>query len=270
MSERIIIKLGGALLDSPTELGAILNAIATRHATNPGSIIVVHGGGAAIDRQLSALGMEIQKRQGIRVTPPEQMDQVAAVLGGLTNSSLTAALNARGVQAIGLRLLDGGLTKCELFDPALGVGRVGRVVSGDATSVEALLLAGMLPVIAPIGADAQGGLLNINADDAASALGFILGATGLLLLTDVLGVLDPSGSVIPTLDARQIEARLADGTITGGMIPKVRSALAAAIAANAPVTIASWRGASALLAIASGTSVGTAILPHPSLQGVAV
>ncbi|MDA0803585.1 MAG: acetylglutamate kinase [Planctomycetota bacterium] len=255
----IIIKVGGAVLDDATSLGRMLDAVAAMHRAQPGSVVLVHGGGAAIERALTALGMTTMKRHGIRVTPPEQMPVIAGVLGGTVNATLVSGLLMRGVNAQGMRLLDGALAACERVDPSLEVGEVGRVVGGDPTVVRAILAAGTLPVIASIGATRNGALLNVNADDAAAALVSVLGARGLALLTDVAGIRGPDGTVATSLDAAHIDEWISLGIIHGGMVPKVKGALAAAAASGAPVTIASWQDADALAALAQGHAAGTTI-----------
>lgn len=260
MSAPFVIKLGGALMDSPAALHAVCREVAAMHAAEPGCVVVVHGGGAAVDRQLAALGMSSERREGIRITPPDHVLQISGVLSGQVNALLVATLIAAGARACGLRLSDAGLAECEpsgrfSFDP----GCVGDVVRGDATAINALLVCGVLPVISSIGTSASGVLLNVNADDAAAGVASILDARGLVFLTDVPGVLDGDRRVIPTLDAAQIERLVAAGTIHGGMIPKVRSALATASACGVPVTIASWAEPSTLLRLLDGGVAGTRI-----------
>ncbi len=259
VSRPLIVKTGGAVLDNVASLARMLDAVAEMHRAQPGSVVLVHGGGGAIERALTALGLTTTKRHGIRVTPPEHMSIIAGVLGGAVNAALVAGLLARGVRAQGMRLLDGGLARCERVDPSLGVGEVGRVVGGDPTTVRAMLASGALPVVASIGATTNGELLNVNADDAAAALVSILRARGLALLTDVAGVRGPDGTVVAELDAARIDEWISLGIIHGGMVPKVKGALAAANASGAPVTIASWQDADALAALAHGQAAGTTI-----------
>ncbi len=259
LSKPLVIKVGGAVLDDAASLARMLDAVAMMHRSRPGSVVLVHGGGAAIERALAALGMATTKRHGIRVTPSEQVPVIAGVLGGTVNARIVSGLLARGVTAQGMRLLDGGLARCDRVDPSLEVGEVGCVVGGNPTVVRSILASGALPVIASIGATASGDLLNVNADDAAAALVSVLGARGLALLTDVAGVRGPDGAVAAQLDAARIEEWIALGIIHGGMVPKVKGALAASAASGAPVTIASWQDADALAALAHGRSAGTTI-----------
>ncbi len=260
MNAPLVVKLGGALMDDAAALTTVCAAIAGMHAHDQRSVVVVHGGGSAVDRQLAALGMATERREGIRITPPDQMLQIAGVLGGHVNAQLVASLMSQGSRACGLRLSDAGVARCRVtrrysFDP----GCVGEVHGGDPRAVHALLDLGVLPVFSSIGTDDDGTLLNVNADDAAAAIAKILGARGLVFLTDVSGVQDASGALLPELAPAAVEALIADGTIRGGMIPKVRGALDTATAIGAPVTIASWLHPERLVSLARGESVGTRI-----------
>ncbi len=257
-----VIKLGGALLDDGCALDATLRAIAAMHETNPGSALIVHGGGSAVDRHLAQLGIASEKRDGIRLTPPAHMDAIAAVLNGSVNSTLVAKLLARGSAAVGLSLADGATTTARVstqypFDP----GCVGEVTGGNPRLIEMLLSGGYLPVVSSIATTGDGTLLNINADDAAAQLSTLLGATALIFLTDVAGVLDSDGSLLASLNESEIESRIDRGVIHGGMIPKVRGALATARAIGAPVIITSWRDPTLLKRLVTGEKIGTAILP---------
>jgi len=260
VSAPFVIKLGGALMDSPSALAAVAQQIALMHAAQPGCVVVVHGGGKAVDRQLAALGMTTERRDGIRITPPDQVLQISGVLSGQVNAQLVACMIAAGACACGLRLSDTGLANCERathfgFDP----GCVGSIHGGDPRGLAALLAAGVLPVISSIGTSSSGELLNVNADDAAAAVATILRARGLVFLTDVPGVLDAQRSIIPNLDAAAIERLILDGTVTGGMIPKVRGALDTAASTGVAVTIAGWNDPSALSNLLTGGVAGTRI-----------
>ncbi len=258
----LVVKLGGALLDDATQFPQVFDALARMHQLHAGGLVIVHGGGKAVDRQLERVGLHTERREGIRITPPEAVEQVAAVLAGAMNTQLLGLLLSRGVSAVGLTLSDGHLSRAVKtqrfdFDP----GRVGELVGGDGALIHHLLSGGFLPVLSSIAVCEAGGLLNVNADDAAAQLAGILKAQGLLLLTDVPGVKDADGQVIAELTSPAAEALINDGTITGGMIAKVRGALDAAERSNVPVVIASWSNPAALEALASGTSVGTRVLP---------
>lgn len=263
----IVVKVGGAALESPAEAAAIAEAITALHRWWPTGIVVVHGGGTEVDRHLARLGLQSEKRDGIRITPSNQIEEVVAVLAGKMNKRLVGQLQQQGVPAVGLCLGDGFLVRTVkaahyLFDP----GHVGRAVGGDPTLVQTLLPAGFLPVLCSIGLDAQGSPLNINADDAAADVARLLDASSLMLLTDVAGVLDRRGVVIPQMTEGDIEKRIALGEITGGMVPKVRSAVATANEARIPVVIASWRDATKFKSLKPGRWIGTRIVPTKPVQ----
>lgn len=255
----LVIKLGGALIDDARALHATVRAIGGLEAVAPGSTVVVHGGGAAVDRQLARLGMETRRVAGIRVTPPDQMEQIAGVLAGAINARLIGALLAEGVRAVGITLASGALTEAEVSTQfGTDLGRVGEIRGGDPQLVRTLLDGGFVPVISSIAADAQGELLNVNADDAAVAVAATVSARALVFLTDVPGVRDADGSAITHLDAEQADRLIAAGVISGGMIPKVRGAIDAAARCSAPVVIAGWADPAVLATLAAGGSAGTA------------
>lgn len=258
----IVVKVGGAALDAPAEAAAIANTIAALHRSWPSGIVVVHGGGTEVDRHLGRLGMTSEKRDGIRITPTQHIEEIVAVLAGKMNKRLVGQLQQQGVPAVGLCLGDGFLVRTVkaahyLFDP----GHVGRAVGGDPLLVQTLLPAGFLPVLCSIGLDSQGLPLNVNADDAAADVARLLGASSLMLLTDVAGVLDSAGNLLSELTPDEIEHRIDIGEITGGMVPKVRSAIATANEARIPVTIASWRDAAKFQSLSRAKWPGTRIVP---------
>jgi len=261
----LVIKLGGALLDQWQTHSATFDALATclMHAPT----VIVHGGGIAVDEQLLRLGITSQKREGIRLTPPEHMDQITGVLAGQMNTRLVGLLLARGVRAVGLTLGDGFSTNAEVskrfhFNP----GRVGDVVDGDMSLLRTLLHAGYVPVLSSIAFDAEGYTLNVNADEAAAAIARLLRASRLVLLTDVPGVKDAAGRVIVSLNATSTQAMIDEGQITGGMIAKVRCALEAASTADVPVLVAGWSDLRHVSSLAADNAVGTYFYPSLSKE----
>lgn len=258
----LVVKVGGALLDEPGANRPVIEALAAiaRQASGDGGLVLVHGGGVLVDRQLTRLGIRTERIDGIRVTPPDVVEEIVGVLAGRVNTRLVGLLQACGAPSVGLSLSDGGLCRCRKathypFDP----GAVGEIVGGDATVVRALLDARLTPIVSSIGLDDTGAFLNVNADDAAAALAGVVGARELVLLTDVPGVLDASGRLLPRLDRDLIVRLIAEGTITGGMTAKVRGALAAAERTGVPVTIASWKDPTSIC----GTDTCTRIEPSP-------
>lgn len=259
----IVIKIGGVALEQQRSAPTLWRALLGLHARV--GVVLVHGGGKAVDGLLAKLAMPTERREGIRITPADQMDVIAGVLAGTVNKSLVGAINSAsqgGRSAVGLCLGDGGAVRAFKatrfgFDP----GRVGDVdiASTQGRLIATLLRDGFMPVLSSIGIDDAGELLNINADDAAAALAKALKASALVLLTDVPGVKDQTGAVVARLDAAGIERMIASGEIGGGMIPKVRAALETARVIGAPVTIMSGADTSALERWAQGQPVGTQV-----------
>ena len=261
----LVVKLGGAAVDDPAAGSALWDAIAALHQSEKKGLVLVHGGGAAIDRRLAALGMKSERKEGIRITPDEHIGEVVATLNGVINPGVVAELQTRGVPAVGLTLADGMTTRAMhansyAFDP----GCVGEVLCGDEKLLRTLLAARFLPVVCSIALDEGGQPLNINADDAAASLAAIVRASSLVLLTDTPGILDADGRLIEQAGAADIERMIASGAISGGMIPKARGAVRTAENLRAPVIIASWRSAERLPLAARGLGPGTRILPPES------
>ncbi len=263
----IVIKIGGVALERQRTERDLWHALLDLHQRD--GVVLVHGGGKAVDALLSGLAMPTERREGVRITPADQMDIIAGVLAGTLNKQLVGAINACSKTihgrspAVGLSLGDGGslITRKATrysFDP----GRVGEVdvAVSRATLLHALLRDGFLPVLSSIGIDDAGELLNINADDAAAGLARVLRSQGLVLLTDVPGVKDASGQILEQLDGQRIDRMIASGEIAGGMIPKVRAALETARAIDAPVTIMSGAETGALKAWAQGERIGTRVV----------
>lgn len=266
----LVVKLGGAAVEAPSRSARLIEALVALHASlrkaeggeGEAGVVIVHGGGAAVDRRLERMGLTPRKVGGMRVTPADQIEVVVGELGGVVNKRLVGTLAALGARAVGLSLGDGGLTIVRpLTRLGVDLGLVGEIVGGDPALLRRLLEGGYLPVVSPIAAAPDGQLLNVNADDAASGIARILGARLLVLLTDVPGVLDEQGELLPALDGAEIERLIARGVVRAGMIPKVRAALEAATAAGAPALIASWENPERLGSLADGLFPGTLITP---------
>ncbi|MCB9844571.1 MAG: acetylglutamate kinase [Phycisphaeraceae bacterium] len=240
--EVVVVKLSGAALDDPAAHGPLWAALASLHQSltaRSGGVIVVHGGGAAVDTHLARLGIRSERIDGLRVTPEDHMPIIAGVLAGTVNKALVRSLRLASAPAAGLSLIDAGV-RCHRVTPrGLDLGRVGTVDDGGCGPLLALLRAGILPVLSSIGDD-DDGLLNVNADDASAGIARLMRARTLALLSDVAGVLDADGEPIATLDPAQAEALIEAGVIRAGMIAKVRAALGAAREAGCPVRIASF------------------------------
>jgi len=223
-----VVKLGGRILEERDRREEALAALASRWSGGR-RFVVVHGGGIQVDLWSERAGLAKRTVQGLRVTDAPTLDIVVGVLAGLVNKGLVADLGRHGVDAAGLSGADGGLLKASPHPPLDGIdlGSVGQVDSCRTTLLEAALRARMMPVVASIAMGPGGRLLNVNADAAASALASALGASRLLFLTDVPGLLDEGGRVVPRL-TREEAGRLIDADVVrGGMRPKLRACLEA-------------------------------------------
>ncbi|MBV7315382.1 acetylglutamate kinase [Shewanella sp. NIFS-20-20] len=257
VSNVLILKVGGALLEC--EMGVTRLMTTARGLIAAGkSVVIVHGGGCVVEQQLQANGMKTQKRDGLRITPDEQMPIIAGALAGTANKLLQAAAMKAGIHSVGLGLADGGLLVAEVKDESLGA--VGKVAAGDPALIEFVLSQGWLPVISSIAISPKGQLLNVNADQAASAVTSMLKGQ-LVLLSDVSGVLDGKGQLISRLDQASIENLVKLGVIESGMKVKVEAALEVAQMLGQPVQVASWRDAQQMSALVKGEQVGTQIQP---------
>ena len=255
----LVVKVGGKCLEDTASLAAFSREVAAARGAGV-RLALVHGGGSSLDARLARLGIATERREGLRLTPPAVMEEALAVFGGIENKRVVAALAGEGVSAVGICGADGGTLRAERWRPdGFDPGRVGKVVGGAARAVAALLEAGFVPVLAPVALGPDGEFLNLNADEAAAGLARVLGAPLLALLSDVQGVLDSRGERIARIDPASTETLLASGTIAGGMVPKVRSALDAAALAGARVSIASWKEASVLRRLAAGERLGTTV-----------
>ena len=233
--------------------------------------IVVHGGGPQIDEALARVGKKGTFVQGMRVTDAETMEVVEWVLAGQVQQDIVGLINAAGGRAVGLTGRDGGLIharKLELVDkddPSVrhDVGQVGEITAIDPGVVKALQDDRFIPVISPIGFGEHGESYNINADLVASKLATVLAAEKLILLTNIRGVLDKGGELIAELSTREIDALIADGTISGGMLPKIAGAIDAARSGVHAVHIVDGRVPHAmLLEILTDQAYGTMIRSH--------
>ena len=220
---------------------------------SPPSTVLVHGGGGEVADWSRRLGLDPRVHDGLRVTDPATLEVVIAVLGGLVNTRLVAALSAAGRPSVGLTGADGDLLRLRRREPAYG--EVGEVTGAATSLLDTLLGASLLPVIASIGLH-DGALLNVNADEAAGAIAAARGGL-LLLCTDVPGVMR-EGGILERLDAGDVEQMLEDGSASAGMRPKLRAALVAA-RGGCDVRIVDGRSVADLQAALDGSPAGTAV-----------
>ncbi|HEY0973417.1 MAG TPA: acetylglutamate kinase [Solimonas sp.] len=222
----IVVKYGGNAMKDDTMIASFARDIVLMKLVgmNP---VVVHGGGPQIGSHLERLGKKSEFIEGMRVTDEETMDVVEMMLGGLVNKAVVAALNQQGGRAVGLTGKDGGLIRARKMVLGSGqdLGQVGEIEKIDPRVVNHLEAGGFIPVVAPVGVGEHGEAYNINADVAAGKLASVLQAEKVIFLTNAAGVLDKQGAVLTGLTVPQVEGLIADGTISGGMVPKVRYAL---------------------------------------------
>ena len=266
----IVIKYGGNAMTDPELQADFAEDVVLLKLVglNP---VVVHGGGPQIDAALNKIGKKGQFIQGMRVTDEETMEVVEWVLAGEVQQDIVGLINAAGGKAVGLTGRDGGLIRArklkllDLSDPSKehDVGQVGEIESIDPSVVKALQDDQFIPVISPIGFGSKNESYNINADLVASKLAQVLNAEKLVLLTNIKGVLDKQGALLTDLTARQIDELIEDGTISGGMIPKIEGAIDAAKSGVNAVHIVDGRVPHAmLLEILTDQAYGTMIRSH--------
>ena len=221
-----VIKLGGSLLEDATRREAALRKIVARWNSGE-SIVLVPGGGKHIDPALAAAGLPKKTHAGLRITDDATLQIVVSVLGGSVNKMLVSELTKLGVRTAGISGCDGGTLMAQHHPPIDGVelGHVGRVTGSNRMLVRMMLTCGILPVVSSLAMNQHGMLLNVNADSAASAIAVAHNARELLFLTDVAGLLDERGSVVPALDASGVQTMLASPIVSGGMRPKLEAAL---------------------------------------------
>ncbi len=267
----MVIKYGGHAMENDALKNSFARDIVLmkRVGFNP---VVVHGGGPQINQLLKRIGKKSEFINGVRVTDSETMDVVEMVLGGLVNKEIVNNVNRNGGRAVGLTGKDGELIRArkltvtryspELVAPEIiDMGHVGEVESINPDIIYALIREGFIPIIAPVGVDAQGQSHNINADLVAGKVAEVLGAEKLLLLTDTSGVLDKEGKLLTGLDAQRVQSLIDDGTIYGGMLPKIACALDAVRAGVKAAHIIDGRiEHAALVELFTDAGVGTLIL----------
>lgn len=258
----LVVKVGGAFLDNASISRAFFKALSlvkTQH-----QVVLVHGGGSSVERLLEDLQLKSAKIDGLRITPKSQINYVVGALAGTVNKQLCAQAKQSGINTVGLSLFDGNMTQTTKINQQLGC--VGLATCADKTLLTTLLDGGYLPIISSIGANQEGELLNVNADQAAVVIAKLLTAP-LALLCDVAGVLNQDKMVIPQLTGQQIDELIDAGIIRDGMTVKVLAALDAANAIGQPVTIAGWRSTELLQGLNSDatTQCGTTILPDTQM-----
>ncbi len=252
-----IIKLGGSLLEDADRRDAALRKIVDRWSTGE-SIVVVHGGGKHIDAALALAGIPKRTHAGLRITDDATLQIVVSVLGGTVNKMLVSELTKLGVRCAGVSGCDGGTLVAEAHPAIDGVelGHVGKVTRATRSLLTAMLTSGTMPVVSSLAMGEDGALYNVNADTAAAAIAVAAGANELLFITDVAGLLDADGNVVPRLHAADAETFI--GNVTGGMKPKLQAALSALTSGVRAVVIGSERNAAVSAADLAASRAATA------------
>lgn len=256
-----VLKIGGELLEGAQAIREVAGGCARLAAKGP--LVIVHGGGRAIDTELRARGIEPRFVDGLRITDAATLDVVVSVLGGRNNTALVAALNGVGVRAVGLTGADAGIGLCErapLFTSTTGaqvdLGLVGHPVESRPRLLSELISDGYVPVIASLGIDAEGTLLNVNADTFAAHLAVSVGARRLIIAGGTAGVLDAEGQSIAELSLARVDEMIASGQAHSGMVAKLVACRDAITRGVADVAIVSGRGVCDF-SDAAGTHIGT-------------
>ena len=255
--QTLVVKFGGHAMGEADYVSAFAADIALLDQVGARPV-VVHGGGPQIGAMLKKLQIESKFIDGLRVTDEATISVVEMVLAGGINKALVAAIAQAGGRAVGISGKDGGLITARklmatakpegsAIEEAIDLGFVGEPDHVDTGVLDALNAAKLIPVVAPVGSDGSGETYNINADTAAGAIAAALGATRMLMLTDVAGVLDSDGNLITDLTVSQAEALIRDGTVSGGMIPKVETCINAVLGGAEAAVIMDGRAPHALL-----------------------
>lgn len=255
--QTIVVKFGGHAMGEAEYVASFAADIALLDQVGARPV-VVHGGGPQIGEMLAKLEIESNFVDGLRVTDEATISVVEMVLAGGINKALVAAIARAGGRAVGISGKDGGLIRARkllgksraegsAIEQAIDLGFVGEPEQINTDVLDALNAGTLIPVVAPVGSDATGETYNINADTAAGAIAAALGATRMLMLTDVAGVLDKNGDLVTELTVSQAEALIRDGTVSGGMIPKVETCINAVLGGAEAAVIMDGRAPHALL-----------------------
>ena len=262
LGRTIVVKYGGhAMTDEVLRGSFAVDIVLLKHiGVRP---VIVHGGGPQIASTLERLGKTSTFVEGLRVTDDETMEVVEMVLGGKLNREIVELIHQGGGRAVGLTGSDGGLLRVKRKSPGgKDLGRVGEIIAVDPGVIHAVNEADFVPVVAPIGADDDGLTYNVNADEAAGALARALDAEKLMLLTDVEGVKDGNGDLIHELSVEEARKLIVEGTIVGGMIPKVDCCMDALAGGVSRAHIIDGRMLHAvLLEVFTDVGVGTLLVP---------
>jgi acetylglutamate kinase len=252
---KLLVKVGGSLLDDPSSRNAMARQLATVAHEHEHELVVVHGGGKQVTRFLEQRGVTSRFVRGLRVSDEPVIDAVTKVIAGTVNKHLVSAILATGQMAVGLSGVDGLLTSAVPLDPDLGA--VGKPAHTDARLLDLLVNAGYLPVVACIAGDKHGNTYNVNADQMAVSCAVGWQADKLLFLTDVPGVKDQNGQVLPHLTSGEITGLIESGVAHGGMQAKLEAAQSALLAGLSEVIIAPGHEPDVCINLLGGAAIGT-------------
>lgn len=257
----VVVKYGGNAMENPQQATSFARDITLMKLVGMHPV-VVHGGGPQIGQHLERLGIASRFVNGLRVTDAETMEIVEMMLGGHVNKALVAAINQQGGRAVGLTGKDGGLIRARKMLSEEDIGQVGEVEAIDPAIITHLESGGFIPVIAPVGVGDDGAAYNINADTVAGKIASVLKAEKLMLLSNIRGVLSADGELLTGLKTGEVDRLIADGTIHGGMLPKIACALDAVKSGVRAAHIVDGRVEHAvLLELFTDEGVGTLIKP---------
>ncbi len=248
-----VVKLGGSLLEIPQQRNVVLESISALWRVGV-PLVLVHGGGQRVDKMLSRLNIPQKTHQGLRVTDSKTLEVVISVLSGLVNKVLIADFSTLGIVAAGFSGADGRTLVADFHPEVDGVklGFVGQIKTINSTLIRSVLFSRMLPILSPIAIGPDGTLLNINADRVASALAVSLQAQRLLFLTDVEGLLDSNGCIVPKLTFAETQRYLQSDFVNGGMRPKLNACLEAMVGGVPEIIIAGPNRHSAAISCGEG------------------
>ncbi len=253
---KLLIKLGGTLLESDETRQALCAQIAAAQAAGH-QTVVVHGGGKRLSRYLEKQGVQSEFRHGFRVTAPEIMDAVLRIFCGSVNHHLVAELSKAGAKAIGLSGIDAGIVRAEQLDPELGA--VGKVSSVNSEPFDLLTSSGYLPTVACVAGGSDGAIYNVNADQMAAACAGGFRADQMIYLTDVAGVLDANHELVPSLTITGALDLIEQGVARGGMEAKLRAAISSIEQGAGRVRIAAGAEPDIITKLLAGEPFGTAL-----------
>ena len=254
---KLLIKIGGTLIDTPEHRLAIAGKLAAA-ITRGHQTVVVHGGGKQLSHYLKEHGIESEFRGGFRVTPPHILDAVIRTLAGVVNHRLVAALQESGVKAVGLSGIDAGLVQARQLSPAFGA--VGEIETVDTSVIELLSSQGYLPTVACMAGGRGGAIFNVNADQMAVAIAGAFDADQLIFLTDVEGVLDENKQRIIRLSSQEALKLIETGVARGGMEAKLRAAIAGISQGVSEVRIVAGTEPDVVERLLAGQQLGTTLV----------